>query len=189
MSKFKHGKNNSTIDIELVNRTIIVTVPDDATGNVTISISDIKQNVTIVNGKATLDVSNLYPDDYGVNASFAGDERYFANATNKTVTIPQFTDYSIIVTAGNIIVGQNATIIVKLPGDANGYANITVNTTVFRNVEVKDGNAKLNVNTTVVGAVGTYSVTVSFTDKKYALNSNSTTFKVEKIKTILNLTA
>ncbi|MBO5152106.1 MAG: Ig-like domain repeat protein, partial [Methanobrevibacter sp.] len=183
---FTVRKNNSTIDIELVNRTIIVTVPDDATGNVTISISDIKQNVTIVNGKATLDVSNLYPDDYKVNASFAGDERYFANATNKTVTIPQFTDYSIIVTAGNIIVGQNATIIVKLPGDANGYANITVNTTVFRNVEVKDGNAKLNVNTTVVGAVGTYSVTVSFTDKKYALNSNSTTFKVEKIKTILN---
>ena len=180
---FKVVKVNSTIAIELVNRTIVVSVPDDATGNVSISIGTIKENATIVNGKATLDVSSLYPGEYLAEASFAGDDKYFANATSKTVTLPKVTDYTIIVTAESIIVGENATIIVKLPQDANGYANITVNNTVYRNVEVKDGNAKLNVAKL---PVGTHNITVNYTDDKYAFNTNSTTVTVNQIKTNLN---
>ncbi|MBO6274887.1 MAG: Ig-like domain repeat protein, partial [Methanobrevibacter sp.] len=179
---FTVSKVNSTIAIELVGRTIVVSLPDDATGNVSISIGDINENVTIVNGKAILDISNVYPDEYGVTASYAGDGKYLENATYKTITLPKVTDYLINVTVSDIIVGENATVIVNLPTDANGYANITVNNTSYNNIEVKNGIAKLNVSKL---SVGDYLVKVNFTDNKYALNYNSTTFRVNKIKTIL----
>ena len=179
---FTVSKVNSTITIELVGRTIVVSLPDDATGNVSISIGDINENVTIVNGKAILDISNVYPDEYEVTASYAGDGKYLENATYKTITLPKVTDYLINVTVSDIIVGENATVIVNLPTDANGYANITVNNTSYNNIEVKNGIAKLNVSKL---SVGDYLVKVNFTDNKYALNYNSTTFRVNKIKTIL----
>ena len=179
---FTVSKVNSTIAIELVGRTIVVSLPDDATGNVSISIGDINENVTIVNGKATLDISNVYPNEYVVTASYAGDGKYLENATYKTITLPKVTDYLINVTVSDIIVGENATVIVNLPTDANGYANITVNNTSYNNIEVKKGIAKLNVSKL---SVGDYLVKVNFTDNKYALNYNSTTFRVNKIKTVL----
>ena len=179
---FRVSKVNSTIAIELVNRTIIVTVPGDATGNVSINISNIKANVPIDKGKAILDVSNLLPGEYLVNASYAGDGKYLGNKTSRTITLPKVTDYLINVTVEDIIVGENATVIVHLPSDANGFANITVNNTTHLNVEVKGGIAKLNVTGL---AVGNYIVYVNYTDNKYAFNTNKTKFNVHKIKTSL----
>ena len=181
---FRVSKVNSTIAIELVNRTIIVTVPGDATGNVSINISNIKANVPIDKGKAILDVSNLLPGEYLVNASYAGDGKYLGNKTSRTITLPKVTDYLINVTVEDIIVGENATVIVHLPSDANGFANITVNNTPYRNVEVKTGIARLNVTGL---AVGNYIVYVNYTDNKYAFNTNKTKFNVHKIKTSLFL--
>lgn len=180
---FRVSKVNSTIAIELVNRTIIVTVPGDATGNVSINISNIKANVPIDKGKAILDVSNLLPGEYLVNASYAGDGRYLGNKTSRTITLPKVTDYLINVTVEDIIVGENATVIVHLPSDAKGFANITVNNTPYH-VEVKEGIAKLNVTGL---AVGNYIVYVNYTDNKYAFNTNKTKFNVHKIKTSLFL--
>ena len=179
---FTVSKVNSTIAIELVDRTIVVSVPADATGNVTISIAGIKENVTVVNGKAILDISSLHPDEYVVTASYAGDGKYLENATDKLVNLPQITDYLINVTVSNIIVGEKATVIINLPSDANGYANVTINTDEFKNIEVKNGIAKFDVSKL---PVGNYNVKVNFTDKKYAFNNNSTTFKVNQIKTVL----
>lgn len=181
---FRVSKVNSTIAIELVNRTIIVTVPGDATGNVSINISNIKANVPIDKGKAILDVSNLLPGEYLVNASYAGDGKYLGNKTSRTITLPKVTDYLINVTVEDIIVGENATVIVHLPSDANGFANITVNNTPHLNVEVKTGIARLNVTGL---AVGNYIVYVNYTDNKYAFNTNKTKFNVHKIKTSLFL--
>ena len=181
---FRVSKVNSTIAIELVNRTIIVTVPGDATGNVSINISNIKANVPIDKGKAILDVSNLLPGEYLVNASYAGDGKYLGNKTSRTITLPKVTDYLINVTVEDIIVGENATVIVHLPSDANGFANITVNNTPYLNVEVKTGIARLNVTGL---AVGNYIVYVNYTDNKYAFNTNKTKFNVHKIKTSLFL--
>uniref|UniRef100_UPI00388F1083 Ig-like domain repeat protein n=1 Tax=Methanobrevibacter sp. TaxID=66852 RepID=UPI00388F1083 len=181
---FTVGKVNSTIAIELVNGSkIVVSVPDNAVGEVEISIDTIKENVTIQNGKAILDVSNVDPGEYLVNASFAGDENYFGNKTSKTVVIPKITDYLINVTVEDIIVGENATVIVRLPGDINGFANITVNNVPYNNVEVKNGIAKLNVTKL---AVGKYDASVNFTNSKYAFKTNSTEFEVFKIKTVLS---
>ena len=181
---FRVSKVNSTIAIELVNRTIIVTVPGDATGNVSINISNIKANVPIDKGKAILDVSNLLPGEYLVNASYAGDGKYLGNKTSRTITLPKVTDYLINVTVEDIIVGENATVIVHLPSDANGFANITVNNTPHLSVEVKTGIARLNVTGL---AVGNYIVYVNYTDNKYAFNTNKTKFNVHKIKTSLFL--
>ena len=180
---FTVSKVNSTIAIDFVdNTTVVVSVPDDATGNVTIKVGDIDKNVTIVNGKASLNVSDLYPDTYTVYASYSGDGKYLENATNEQITLPQTGNYLINVTAGDITVGNDAVIIVNLPSDAKGYVNITLNNSEIKKAEIKNGVAKLNVSDL---AVGKYNVVVNFTDDKYTLKTNSTTFNVGQIRTVL----
>jgi hypothetical protein len=181
---FRVIKVNSTIAIDFVNNnTIVVNVPNDATGNVSISIGSITENVTISNGKATLDVSSLYPGPYDVDAYYYGDGKYFANSTSKSIVIPPTDDYLLNVTVENIIIGENATVIVRLPNDAKGFVNISIDNGNPQKAEVKNGIATLNVPDL---RVGDHDVSINFTDAKYLFKSNSTVFTVFKIKTTLN---
>ncbi|SDA39254.1 Ig-like domain-containing protein, partial [Methanobrevibacter millerae] len=181
---FKVSKVNSTIAIEFVNNTIVVSVPKDATGNVLINIkTTISKNVTIDNGKATLDVSNVYPGPYVVYVNYYGDGKYFANTTSKSIVIPPTNDYLLNVTVEDIIIGENATVIVRLPKDAIGFVNITIDKGNPQKAEVKNGIATLNVPDL---KVGDHDVSINFTDAKYRFKSNSTVFTVFKIKTVLS---
>ncbi|MBR0270466.1 MAG: Ig-like domain repeat protein [Methanobrevibacter sp.] len=181
---FTVSKVNSTIAIDFIdNSIVVVSVPGDATGNVTIRVGSINRNVTIANGKATLDVTDLYPDTYTVYANYAGDGKYLENATDKQITLPQTGNYLINATANDIIVGENATIIVYLPSDAKGYVNITVNNSEIKRAEITNGVARLTVPDL---AVGNYKVVVNFTDDKYLFKTNSTTFNVAQIRTVLS---
>ena len=71
--------NSSSLDVErLDNGTVIVnvTVPDDATGNVTVSIDNETITVPVVNGTAVVDLGNLSDGNHTVNISYSGDDKY-----------------------------------------------------------------------------------------------------------------
>jgi len=63
--------------------TIAVTTPTDATGTVTISISDKNYTAEIINGEATFNITGLGAGDYEITANYAGDANYqaFQNTT------------------------------------------------------------------------------------------------------------
>ena len=172
------------IAIELINNdTIRVIMSEGASGTALIKIANKTANVTVTDGIALLDVSDVYPGTYQVNVTYSGDDKYFENNATDVITIPKVINYSIIVSAEDIIVGENATIVIILPDDATGMVNITIDNGQVIEVPINGGKAIYNAANL---PVGTYDVTANYTSGKYAFRTNSTSFTVHKIKTILS---
>ena len=58
------------------NVTIEVTVPEDATGNVTVTIGNETYTAPIENGTAVINVTDVTPGDYTVDVNITGDDKY-----------------------------------------------------------------------------------------------------------------
>ena len=135
------------------NVTITVTVPDDATGNVTIEVANITYNVTISNGNATLIIANLTPEIYSINATYLGDE-YYTDSFNDTVSFKVKTDKTVI--ADEMIRGYNSGIDyqVKFTDDidkplANTEVILTVDGKPYHLITDENGVARLNITVPV----------------------------------------
>lgn len=175
--EFNVTKNTASISIEVIDDKVIVTLPDDATGEVNITVGNKTELGPIIKGKATLDIDDVLPGDYTINATYDGDRKYFyANAT-KPLNIPKVDIYDMNVNANNITYGDNATVTVKLPSDINGKVNITIDNRAPQEVEVNEGIATLNVSDL---GIGEHAVFANFTgNNKYNNNSASATFNVK----------
>ena len=155
--------------------TIAVTLPSDATGDV--SIND--RVVSLVNGKASFVISDLAVGTYTFTVKYSGDEKYNSVSNKTTVNVdavPKITPVMNI-NAKNIVVGENLTIAVSLPSDATGYVNID-----SKIISLVNGKASFVISDL---AVGTYTFTVKYSgDEKYNPTDNSTIVKVNDKKTV-----
>ena len=87
-------------------------------------------------------------------------------------------DYSIVVSAKDINVGDKATITVTLPSDATGSVSIVVGGKTYT-APINKGKATLDVSGL---AKGTYAVTANYAgDSKYVSKSNTTRFNVKAL--------
>ena len=164
--------------------TIAVTLPSDATGDV--SIDD--QVVSLVNGKASFVISDLVVGSYTFTVKYSGDLKY-NTVSNKTkvnvINVPKVTPVMTLEADDNILVGENLTIAVTLPSDATGYVNID-----SKIISLVNGKASFVISDL---AVGTYTFTVKYSgDEKYNSVSNKTTVNVDavpKITPVMNIDA
>ncbi len=174
--EFNVTKNNAPISIDVIDNVVIVSLPDDATGEVNITIGNKTELVPVIKGKATLDISDMLPNDYIINAIYDGDRKYFANKTGMPINIPKVDEYDMTVKVDNITVGGNATVTVTLPKDATGYVNITVDNET-KEVEIINGTATLEVPNL---GIGDHNVFVNYTGNvKYNNNTASGSFNVK----------
>ncbi|WP_298519641.1 Ig-like domain-containing protein [uncultured Methanobrevibacter sp.] len=83
-------RNDTPMNITVLNDTLIyvgdvvkvvVSVPSDATGTVTIGVNGKKYTNYVEDGKAVFEISGLKKGDYNVEASYSGDKKYEANNT------------------------------------------------------------------------------------------------------------
>ncbi|RAP49770.1 MAG: hypothetical protein BZ138_07235, partial [Methanosphaera sp. rholeuAM270] len=82
------------------------------------------------------------------------------------------------VTAENITYGEEETITVTLPGDAQGLVTVNVTGRDSMTINLADNNTIIIPAYDLV--VGEYEVNISYYDDNYALKTNSTTFRVDK---------
>ena len=122
---------NVTIDIPEViignETTITVDLPDDATGNVTVTVDGKNYTVPVVNGTVNITIPPLGPGEHNITTTYSGDGKY-APVSN-TTTVVSREDVSGNVTVDipdTIIPGVNSTITIDLPSDATGYVTVTV---------------------------------------------------------------
>ena len=54
------------------------TVPDDATGTITIEVDGRNYTASIKNGKAVFHISGLSPGSHGIKVFYSGDEKYLS---------------------------------------------------------------------------------------------------------------
>ncbi|WP_288570266.1 Ig-like domain-containing protein, partial [uncultured Methanobrevibacter sp.] len=113
--------------IEGENATVVITLPEDATGSVNVTAGDKSQIVTVVNGTAKVIFTSLPAGKYNITAIYSGDNKYApANETvNFTVINNKITNLNI---SDIVMIYKDGTRMVAVLTDYKGnpIANATV---------------------------------------------------------------
>ena len=164
---------------------ITVTVPDDATGDITIEIDGVKYTSQINGGKAVFEVENLIHGTKTIAVEYAGDSNYVANHTTGNTTVSKCPS-TVSATISDIDVGDNVTITVTVPDDATGQVLIDIDGVGYY-VNVTNGKGTAQIPRM---PNGDYKVSLIYTgDDKYLPSSNTTSFNVNKIPSFVIPTA
>ncbi|WP_458405217.1 Ig-like domain repeat protein, partial [Methanobrevibacter sp.] len=166
------------------NTTFTVTLPENVSKNVTLTIDDVDYTVVLTNGEGNLTLNNISAGLHTATAKYAGDANYTAKSNSTNFLIGQATPY-IIINADPITVGQNATVNITVSGNATGNVTIYVGSQKF---ERTLANHTVQINVTGLSR-GTHNIVVFYHgDQNYTTNINSTTITVTKIPTSINIT-
>ena len=169
-AKFNVTKLASTIDIAVDNikvgedAVIGVALPEDATGEVIISVNGKNYTVMTKYGMASVTISDLANGTYSVDVFYNGDDIYAPIKNSTAFTVSKVSDYNMTVDIADIVKGENATITVSVPEDGTGSVIVTINGTDY-NGTVVNGTAKV-----IIPGLdeGSYKVVTFYTgDNKY----------------------
>ena len=169
-AKFNVTKLASTIDIAVDNikvgedAVIGVALPEDATGEVIISVNGKNYTVMTKYGMANVTISDLANGTYSVDVFYNGDDIYAPIKNSTAFTVSKVSDYNMTVDIADIVKGENATITVSVPEDGTGSVIVTINGTDY-NGTVVNGTAKV-----IIPGLdeGSYKVVTFYTgDNKY----------------------
>ena len=190
-AKFNVTKLASTIDIAVDNikvgedAVIGVALPEDATGEVIISVNGKNYTVMTKYGMASVTISDLANGTYSVDVFYNGDDIYAPIKNSTAFTVSKVSDYNMTVDIADIVKGENATITVSVPEDGTGNVIVTINGTDYKGTVV-NGTAKV-----IIPGLdeGTYKVVTFYTgDNKYDSMSVNGTITVNKnTKTTLTM--
>ena len=171
--------NISADDIIVGDSACIITYlnESDATGVIIVYINGTAYEGVISEGIAVVNITDLSAGVYNVTAHYAGDTKYLAaNAISTSFNVNKH-DTLVIVNTSDIMVLDDAVVIVSVPETATGYVYITVgNKTIY--LPVVDGK----VSWTISGlSAGNYTVEALYSgDYMYSSNSSSESFIVSK---------
>ena len=188
-ASFNVTKLESKVDISVdnieigENAVVTVSVTSGATGNVTVVINGKSQVVELKDSKATVTIENLTAEDYKIEATYNGDAKYLTSSAVYTFNVNKLPS-SITVSAGDIKVGEDAVIVASVIPGATGNVTFTVGDKT-ETVEIKDGKATLTVKGLASGDYTVYAVYNG--DDKYLTSSNSTSFKVSKLESKVDI--
>ena len=189
-AKFNVTKLASTIDIAVdnikvgENAVISVALPEDATGEVIISVNGKNYTVMTKYGMANVTISDLANGTYSVDVFYNGDDIYAPIKNSTAFTVSKVSDYNMTVDIADIVKGENATITVSVPEDGTGSVIVTINGTDYKGTVV-NGTAKV-----IIPGLdeGSYKVVTFYTgDNKYDSMIVNGTITVNK-NTITTLT-
>jgi len=191
--KYESASNYTVFAVEKItprvianyeNGTISIEVPSDASGIVLVKIEDKQVYAQIKDGKATVNVDDLNAGEYKANVTFVGDNKYGANSTVVDVKVnDKPVDPEPIVPNVNITVpdkvklGENSTIGVILPDDANGNVIVKVDGKEVASGPVENGTANVVLENLTPGA---HLIEITYAgDDKYAPVSDAKAILVE----------
>jgi virulence-associated protein VagC len=136
--KYEPTSNSTTFNVDKVefsgddikvidqgNGTVVVIVPDNATGNITVKVGNNTYTAPINNGTATIDLNNETPGHKEIEIIYSGDDNHDNATTTSSVTIPKL-DAPISISVEDILVGDKAIVNVTLPDDATGNVTIEI---------------------------------------------------------------
>ncbi|WP_298521340.1 Ig-like domain repeat protein [uncultured Methanobrevibacter sp.] len=174
---FTVSKIDTKMDvIDEGNGTVKVILPDDATGNVTVSVDNRTYTAAVENGTATITLNETTPGVHDVEVKYSGDNDYSSKTSNATVDIPKY-ETPISVSADDIYVDDVAVVTVTVPDDATGDVTIEINGVEYSS-KISDGKAIFNVEGL---AFGNKTVAVTYHgDKNYLENFTTGQFEVMK---------
>ena len=186
-SSFTVSKVDSTMDVT-VNDIVFggdlivdAVLPDDATGEVVITVNGVDYHVSIENGKATGTISGLAAGDYTVTVKYVGDDKYTGVEVAENVNVAKAQPVLGVVIA-DVDYGNGFVIEATLTGVNNAPLSGNVIVTVAGKeytVKVTDGKG---IATGDKLAAGTYAFAAAWAgDDNYNIVTENGDFKVNKI--------
>ena len=186
-SSFTVSKVDSTMDVT-VNDIVFggdlivdAVLPDDATGEVVITVNGVDYHVSIENGKATGTISGLAAGDYTIAVKYAGDDKYTGVEVAENVNVAKAQPVLGVVIA-DVDYGNGFVIEATLTGvnsaPLSGNVIVTVNGKEYT-VKVTDGKG---IATGDKLAAGTYAFAAAWAgNDNYNIVTENGDFKVNKI--------
>ena len=186
-SSFTVSKVDSTMDVT-VNDIVFggdlivdAVLPDDATGEVVITVNGVDYHVSIENGKATGTISGLAAGDYTVTVKYVGDDKYTGVEVAENVNVAKAQPVLGVVIA-DVDYGNGFVIEATLTGvnsaPLSGNVIVTVAGKEYT-VKVTDGEG---IDTGDKLAAGTYAFAAAWAgDDNYNIVTENGDFKVNKI--------
>ena len=179
--QFEVRKISSTVDADSKNikvgkdENIKITVPDDATGRVIVTIDGVDYSGEIRNGRVTIPVSNLPAGEYTAIVTYYGDDKYLPSTTTTRFEVTKSKAPN--TASGDYIeIGNDGTVTVNLPEDATGTVTITVDGKKFTS-KVVNGKAIFKIPGL---NQGDHKVEVYYSgDDKYDANKTETDIVVD----------
>ena len=161
---------------DLGNGTVIIHVPDNATGNITIDVGGETYTANIENGTAVITLTNETPGNYDVTLIYSGDETHGSVVIKVPVSLDKYTT-PLTIDVNDTFVGKEAVITVTAPQNITGKIFIEINGVKY-NKTATDGKAVFNITNLTAGVktvVATYGG-----DDSYESNSTTAMFEVFK---------
>ena len=186
-SSFTVSKVDSTMDVTVNDivfggdLTVDAVLPDDATGEVVITVNGVDYPVLIVDGKATGTIGGLAAGDYTVTVKYAGDDKYVGVEITEGVNVAKAQPVLGVVIA-DVDYGNGFVIEATLTGvnsaPLSGNVIVTVAGKEYT-VKVTDGKG---IATGDKLAAGTYAFAAAWAgDDNYNIVTENGDFKVNKI--------
>ena len=186
-SSFTVSKVDSTMDVTVNDivfggdLTVDAVLPDDATGEVVITVNGVDYSVPIVDGKATGTIGGLAAGDYTVTVKYAGDDKYVGVEITEGVNVAKAQPVLGVVIA-DVDYGNGFVIEATLTGvnsaPLSGNVIVTVAGKEYT-VKVTDGKG---IATGDKLAAGTYAFAAAWAgDDNYNIVTENGDFKVNKI--------
>ena len=186
-SSFTVSKVDSTMDVTVNDivfggdLTVDAVLPDDATGEVVITVNGVDYPVPIVDGKATGTIGGLAAGDYTVTVKYAGDDKYVGVEITEGVNVAKAQPVLGVVIA-DVDYGNGFVIEATLTGvnsaPLSGNVIVTVAGKEYT-VKVTDGKG---IATGDKLAAGTYAFAAAWAgDDNYNIVTENGDFKVNKI--------
>ena len=192
-SSFTVSKVDSTMDVT-VNDIVFggdlivdAVLPDDATGEVVITVNGVDYHVSIENGKATGTISGLAAGDYTVTVKYVGDDKYVGVEVAENVNVAKAQPVLGVVIA-DVDYGNGFVIEATLTGvnsaPLSGNVIVTVAGKEYT-VKVTDGKG---IATGDRLAAGTYAFAAAWAgDDNYNIVTENGDFKVNKVDSAIDV--
>ena len=194
-SSFTVSKVDSTMDVTVNDivfggdLTVDAVLPDDATGEVVITVNGVDYSVPIVDGKATGTIGGLAAGDYTVTVKYAGDDKYVGVEITEGVNVAKAQPVLGVVIA-DVDYGNGFVIEATLTGVNNALLSGNVIVTVAGKeyiVEVTDGKGIFTGDKLAAGTYG-FAAAWAGNDNYNAVVENGD-FKVNKIDSTVAVNA
>lgn len=156
----------------------------DATGNVTVELNNIKQNLTIVNGVATLNLIFSKEGTYTIIVNYKGNDKYYSNLNTSSIKVSKVQIVNIDkVLDINPFKDNGPYFAINLPLDATGNLTVSVGGKNYVETLVK-GNAKIKI---LELCEGKHNVNISYSgDDKYESFAKNISVSILETKLVGN---
>ncbi len=174
-------ENSTSIDVnipkETTQPTFTISLPSDASGNLTVTVDGNKTyNATVINGTATVTAADLTVGQHNVTVSYSGDDKYGPITEDATfdvakADVSETADINIDIPKAS----KSPVFKLSLPSDATGHVVVSVDG-VELYAEVENGTATVSL-----GALsdGNHNITVRYSgDDKYAAIVKTTSISI-----------